>query len=605
MHGLLDALGRWDSDARFILIIPPVGTDKTQWPLPNGRWSSMVVSDLAAWYYGLAQMTDPAAREIDEIVRRYKIDVWFTPVTLPAPPVLSCATVGTILDVQQEDLSQFYPASELARRSVVYENLLRSCTKILTISEHSKKRIVDSYRVAPDRVRVTHLGALPSFVAALGRDQSPDYPLPDNYVFYPATTWHHKNHVRLIEAIAICRQRGVDIHLVMTGIEDVAHQDMLMEIKRRRLKSFVHWIGRVTPECLPSLYRHARLLAFPSLYEGFGLPLIEAMLCGCPIVASRTTSIPEVACDAALYVNALDPAEIAEAIMTVVRDESLASDLRQRGYERAGRFSFDQTARETLSALEDAARTGPMRIAPPCHVGRDRIFHGTCRYYFHMHDLRHVSLAGQAPDACELGIELEGEVVARLPVAADGRFDVTIQAAASDDPGHELVFHLDTEAIPNPVRLDRLTVRSSANMTLDLLPPPLPGEAPKGANPNDLTIGAAAQRLLSLADMAVRRIALYGSGSHTRVLLEHLKLSPLEVCCVVDDNPGKVMMEGVPVITPARWGAFGADALVVSSQTYEDLLARRAEQWLPKEVPIVRLYTGSSLLCERTGAGTG
>ena len=158
------------------------------------------VGDAAATSFGFASLGDDGA--VAALVRRLKLDVWFTPHTLPAPPVLPCATVGAILDVQHEDLPELYAPRERARRALVYEAIARTATRVITLSAFSRERIAARYAVDPERLDVVPL-APPAWTRqprAVPADAAPVRP----YVLYPATTWRHKNHVTLIDALAAC-----------------------------------------------------------------------------------------------------------------------------------------------------------------------------------------------------------------------------------------------------------------------------------------------------------------------------------------------------------------------------------------------------------------
>ena len=188
------------------------------------------------------------------------------------------------------------------------------------------------------------------------------YRLPPRYVFYPANTWHHKNHARLIDALARYRAAtGETLPLVLTGIGREGERALAAELDRTALGDSVRVLGFVPSADLPALYAGAACLVFPSLFEGFGMPLVEAMLVGCPIAASRTTSIPEVVADAAVLFDPQDAADIARAIAAIVRHPAVAAELVRRGRAR----------RRTLLAVDDG-RSDARRLrsrAPGARAG--------------------------------------------------------------------------------------------------------------------------------------------------------------------------------------------------------------------------------------------
>lgn len=225
------------------------------------------------------------------------------PFTVPVPrPARGQAFVQTLLDVQHLDLPQLFSRPELAYRRRFYEGAARRADAVITISEFAKQRMVDLLGLAPEKIHVAHLAVDPAeFVSNPGPR--------DNFVLYPARGWPHKNHARLIEAMTAVRARIPDMRLVLTG----GSLDGL-----GTLPDWVDRKGLVSYDELKSLYRSAAVLAFPSLYEGFGLPPLEAMASGCPVAASNAGSIPEVCGDAAVLFDALNVESIASGILAAI-----------------------------------------------------------------------------------------------------------------------------------------------------------------------------------------------------------------------------------------------------------------------------------------------
>lgn len=246
------------------------------------------------------------------------------PFTVPAPrPARGQAFMQTLLDVQHLDLPELFSRGELAYRRHFYEGAARSADLVVTISEFAKRRMVELLGIPDAQIRVAHLGVDT-------RAFRPNHGDRDDFVLYPARGWKHKNHARLIEAMGIVRETHPGMRLVLTG----GGLDAL-----GTLPDWVERRGLVEVDDLHDLYRRAAVLAFPSLYEGFGLPPLEAMASGCPVAASDAGSIPEVCGDAAVLFDALDPESIADGILTALDG---SAGLAKRGLAQARRFTWER-----------------------------------------------------------------------------------------------------------------------------------------------------------------------------------------------------------------------------------------------------------------------
>lgn len=230
--------------------------------------------------------------------------------------------------------------------------LLRRSASVAVVSEATRRDVRRFFSNVDD-------GKI--FVAPGGCDHrrfSPDGPKaragPEPYVLYVGNVLPHKNLERLVAAFAAATRR-IPARLVIRGSGPAGYVARILEaIGRERISDRVDWEPYVAPEALPALYRGARVLLLPSLHEGFGLTLLEAMGCGTPVVTSNVASMPEVVGEAGLLVNPLDVWELAEAIERVLRDDGLAEDLRERGLERARLFSWDRTAALFQRAIRGA-----------------------------------------------------------------------------------------------------------------------------------------------------------------------------------------------------------------------------------------------------------
>jgi glycosyltransferase involved in cell wall biosynthesis len=260
-------------------------------------------------------------------LRLDELDAIHFPLTVMLPRVDHPPAAVSLLDIQHVLFPEFFSRAELAYRRVVYGWSLRRARTVIAISEHVKHTLVDRLGLEPERVEVIHLGLDHSLFHPNGNDARRPF------LLYPANPWPHKNHGRLFEAFKRLRQARPELRLVLTGtgLERLG-----------RVPGGVDVRGRVPREELAELYRTASALVFPSLYEGFGQPPLEAMASGTPVAVSRAGSLPEVCGDAALYFEPTSVDEITEAILAVLERPG---HLIERGLERASRFTWDATAR--------------------------------------------------------------------------------------------------------------------------------------------------------------------------------------------------------------------------------------------------------------------
>jgi glycosyltransferase involved in cell wall biosynthesis len=261
------------------------------------------------------------------------LDALHFPLSVMVPRVARPPAVTTVHDLQHELYPKFFSRAELQYRRAVYGWTVKRSRLVIAISEHARGTLLDRYGLAPDRVRTIHLGIDHARFTPEDREREP-------FLLYPANRWPHKNHDRLFAAFALVRRERPDLRLVLTGN---GHQ-------QAKFPEGVESRGHVTMDELVELYRTAACLAFPSLYEGFGLPPLEAMACGCPVAASSATSLPEVCGDAAEYFDPLSPEDMAAAILRAIDGR-----LVERGLAHAAGFTWDACARAHDVVYRDAA----------------------------------------------------------------------------------------------------------------------------------------------------------------------------------------------------------------------------------------------------------
>jgi glycosyltransferase involved in cell wall biosynthesis len=241
----------------------------------------------------------------------------------------------------------------------------RAASRVIASSQATKDDLVQQCGIEPDKITVVYFGydetMQPVEDEATIEKVKARYGIQGDYVLHVGTLQPRKNLGRLLEAYAMVRKqakRGETPCLVMAGRKGWLYDQIFQQVERLGLESAVILPGYVPQDDLPALLSGAHLFAFPSLYEGFGLPVLEAMACGTPVLCSNVSSLPEVAGDAALLVDPLDVKSMAEAMNRLLQDEGLRSQLVERGYRQVRQFSWERCARETLAVLEDTRSSG-------------------------------------------------------------------------------------------------------------------------------------------------------------------------------------------------------------------------------------------------------
>lgn len=269
--------------------------------------------------------------------------------------------VTTIHDVMPIRLASLFRPWYRRYAGVVMPRLARRSRVVITVSEATKQEIVEEFGLAPERVRVVPHGVDPDF-----RPLSPDdprvtevrrrYELPDRFVLAVGSIEPRKNLDRLLQAISLLRSRSGtrDVCLVHSGPEGWHPEQVWQRARDLGLDGAARFLGYTPAPDLQVLYGLARTFVYPSLWEAFGLPVIEAMACGCPVVTSGLSSLPEVAGDAALFVDPLSVDDIASAVAALWDDGPRRVALVRRGLERARDFTWERAARATI-AVYDAA----------------------------------------------------------------------------------------------------------------------------------------------------------------------------------------------------------------------------------------------------------
>lgn len=291
-------------------------------------------------------------------LRRRPVDLLHVQYT--SPPFAPCAVVPTIHDLAFEHLPETFKRRSWMQLRLTVRRSARRAAHIITVSEFSRRDIVETYHIEPERITVTPEAApehfAPAEPAEIERVRA-RYKIEGDYILAVGSIQPRKNLSRLLAAYSDLLRARTQVklpQLVLVGKRAWLYAETLREVDQRGLKSAVVFTGYVPERDLPPLYSGALCFVYPSYFEGFGLPPLEAMKCGTPVITGNRTSLPEVVGPAGLMVDPFDSGAIAEAIARLIDDRGLRQSLRERGLERARRFNWHETARLTLKAYESA-----------------------------------------------------------------------------------------------------------------------------------------------------------------------------------------------------------------------------------------------------------
>jgi len=326
-------------------------------PRENENWKYRVIKPGKLW----TQWRLP----LDLYLRRPRPDVFFSP-SHYAPRFSPVPTVMSIMDVSYLYFPEMFNKSDLYQLRSWTAYSVKNAKKVLTISKSSKNDIIKEYRIPSSKVFVTYPGikevlSLEPRVYGMKQIQS-KYGVGDKFILFVGTLQPRKNIVRLIEAFSKVLDTNKnelitkDLELVIIGKKGWLYEEILGTPKSLGIEERVKFLEDVNNDDLTLFYKNAVCFVLPSLYEGFGLPIIEAMQHNCPVITSNVSSLPEVGGDACLYMNPEDSADIADKIEKLISNEKLRKELIEKGKKQVAKFSWEKTAKETLAVLEEVAK---------------------------------------------------------------------------------------------------------------------------------------------------------------------------------------------------------------------------------------------------------
>lgn len=276
------------------------------------------------------------------------------------PLLAPCPSVVTIHDLAFLRVPQHFHAAKRHYLAALTRRSVRLAAHILTVSQFTRREVIDLLGVPPEKVTAIPNGCDPpsrlpraeEIAAFRGRHE-----LPERFLLFVGTLEPRKNLLTLLRAYARLRDE-IAMPLIIAGGKGWLYEPIFTLVEELGLRQQVRFVGFVSQEELPLWYSAATAFVYPSLYEGFGFPPLEAMHYGTPVVTSNTTSLPEVVGDAALTVDPTNVEELAQALLRITGDEELRTRLRARGKEQAARFSWQRTAHATLQVLRDTHKRG-------------------------------------------------------------------------------------------------------------------------------------------------------------------------------------------------------------------------------------------------------
>ncbi len=342
---LIAALARLDDDHAYRLFVMGAGRTPLP-PRPGERFAWRGTRITPKWWarvWGRAQLPLP----VEAITGR--VDLYHATDFLLPPTLPGTRTLLTVHDLSYVRVPESANPSLRAYLDAVVPRSARRADQVLADSQATKDDLTALYGIPPEKITVILSGVDPHFRRI--EDESARAAVREKYalgtrpyIFAVGTVQPRKNYIRLMQALDKLRRDGLDVMLVIAGGKGWLDDPIHWALDELRLREHVHLIGFADDADLPALYSEARVTAFPSLYEGFGLPIIESMACGTPVVTSKVSSMPEAAGDAALLIDPLNVDELTGALARLLTDEGLRMSLVQQGYAQAGRFTWERSA---------------------------------------------------------------------------------------------------------------------------------------------------------------------------------------------------------------------------------------------------------------------
>jgi glycosyltransferase involved in cell wall biosynthesis len=348
---LIKALVEQKSDHDFVIFAQPSGQDMIS--LPEGSAAEWVI----------VEERSPGSRLIWEqvqfpkLIRESGVELLHS-THYTRPTRLPCKSVVTF-----HDMTFFlYPELHTWARRLYFPRMMRlsasRADKLITVSDSTRNDLVRVLRIDPKKVTTTHLGLNPGYKPIVDQDEkrrvAEKYALPEKFILYVGLVEPRKNLPVLINAFKRLIYEEYNYKLILVGRYGWMYEQLLDQVKELNLENQVQFLGYVPQEDLPLVYNLASLFVYPTIYEGFGLPVLEAMACGVPVITSDVSSLPEIVNKSGILTPVNDPDALFEAIVKGLDDSDLRQELIRKGPERAENFSWTKTAQLTLQVYQQA-----------------------------------------------------------------------------------------------------------------------------------------------------------------------------------------------------------------------------------------------------------
>lgn len=482
VRALIDELAQIDDKNDYLLITSHLN-DETFAP-PSERWSKLRYdggeTDPASYRRLPAPHAGHSPPHLDQMLRGQGVDLLFCPLLYALPDIPDIPTVVTIPDLQHRGLPDLFDSFELGSRNIGFPESVRAATAVLGISDHVASEIRREYGLQDDKVISTPLGLSPEFVSdpelvRQYRDSAlAHYRVEGQYVFFPGNAWPHKNHAGLIAAFERVLEDEPDVSLILTGSDAVA------ALIPPRLRSAVRHLGYVSRTELIGLTSGAAALVFPSLFEGFGLPVLEAMAVSTPILCSDLPTLREVGGEVPSYFDPESITSIASSITSFLAAPEETERQLSTMDSQLKKFSYRSTAIRTLAVfdeVESGARTKPAPDARPNLPldGNSNLSDGLARWRVHANEINGVEAElvsaahtsdGRSRLPSRVAIAIEGVVIGELALEPGGS-SRTLKAKVPHWLKTDDMVELELHDISHPHAAYSSTVRVARLIVID------------------------------------------------------------------------------------------------------------------------------------------